>query len=188
MSLAVADIDGITITRLSERPAPIDRVYDIDETWPAFIPHELVGNALLNQVPEDFPEIDVLLGVQLRTLHGHLDQQGSAVLRRTGRGDRQDLGQPRHPGGDIPRGGAGRRRVQGARPGRDQHLFGGAALQMSFGGHGLGTAGLADPVVLGGRAVGADRAPDAQAQHHEHQPSDDRAPGVQSAPPSGAHR
>ncbi|MEU4897145.1 N-acetyltransferase [Streptomyces sp. NPDC044780] len=59
-SLAVTDIDGITITRLSERPALIDRVYDIDGTWPAFLPHDLVGNALLNQVPADFPEYCVV--------------------------------------------------------------------------------------------------------------------------------
>lgn len=47
--------DDIRITSLAERPALIPRVYEIADNWPPFIPHDLVGSALLGQVVEDFP-------------------------------------------------------------------------------------------------------------------------------------
>lgn len=47
--------DDILITPLSERPALITRIYEIDNTWPPFVPHDLVGNALVGRVPGEFP-------------------------------------------------------------------------------------------------------------------------------------
>ncbi|WNI23297.1 N-acetyltransferase [Streptomyces sp. ITFR-16] len=46
--------DAILITPLAERPALIPRVYEIDDTWPAFVPHDLVGSALLGLVVREF--------------------------------------------------------------------------------------------------------------------------------------
>ncbi|MFJ9668972.1 N-acetyltransferase [Streptomyces sp. NPDC101219] len=42
------------ITPLDERPALLPRLYEIADTWPAFIPHDPVGEALLGRVAEDF--------------------------------------------------------------------------------------------------------------------------------------
>lgn len=56
----MADIEGIRITPLAERPALIPRIYEIAETWPAFIPHDPVAGALLGQVAEDFPRYCVV--------------------------------------------------------------------------------------------------------------------------------
>lgn len=48
--------NGLRVTRLSERPELAPRLYDIDETWPAFVPRDLVADALLHQVAEAFPQ------------------------------------------------------------------------------------------------------------------------------------
>ncbi|WP_369360916.1 N-acetyltransferase [Streptomyces sp. cg2] len=48
------------ITTLAERPALVPRIYDIDENWPAFIPHDPVAAAYLGRVPEDFPHYCVV--------------------------------------------------------------------------------------------------------------------------------
>ncbi|MFF2809635.1 N-acetyltransferase [Streptomyces sp. NPDC058000] len=52
----MTDIDSIRITTLAERPSLIPRIYEITETWPAFIPHDPVATAFLGRVPEDFPQ------------------------------------------------------------------------------------------------------------------------------------
>lgn len=56
----MADKDSIVITPLAERPSLLPRIYEIAETWPAFIPHDPVGGALLSRVAEDFPEYCVV--------------------------------------------------------------------------------------------------------------------------------
>ncbi|MFF5808338.1 N-acetyltransferase [Streptomyces sp. NPDC012746] len=53
-------IDSIVITPLAERPSLTSRIYEIAETWPAFIPHDPVGEALLSRVAEDFPHYCVV--------------------------------------------------------------------------------------------------------------------------------
>jgi hypothetical protein len=47
--------DTLRVTTLAERPELVARVYEIDESWPVFVPHDLVANALLGQVVETFP-------------------------------------------------------------------------------------------------------------------------------------
>ncbi|MGW2234032.1 N-acetyltransferase [Streptomyces sp. NPDC001759] len=56
----MTDIDSIVITTLAERPSLRSRMYEIAETWPAFIPHDSVGEALLSRVSEDFPQYCVV--------------------------------------------------------------------------------------------------------------------------------
>jgi hypothetical protein len=48
------------ITSLAERPSLISGVYEIVDTWPAFIAHDPVGHALLGRVIEDFPQYCVV--------------------------------------------------------------------------------------------------------------------------------
>ncbi|MER5973771.1 N-acetyltransferase [Streptomyces sp. NPDC002055] len=50
----------IKITALDERPSLIGRLYEIAESWPAFIPQDQVAGALLYRVPEDFPQYCVV--------------------------------------------------------------------------------------------------------------------------------
>jgi GNAT superfamily N-acetyltransferase len=57
---AVTETDSIVITPLAERPSLISRYYEIAETWPAFIPHDPVAEALLSRVAEDFPHYCVV--------------------------------------------------------------------------------------------------------------------------------
>lgn len=52
----MAGTDTLTITTAAERPELIPRVYEIDETWPAFIPHDLVAGTLLDRVVAEFPQ------------------------------------------------------------------------------------------------------------------------------------
>ncbi|MFG3280879.1 N-acetyltransferase [Streptomyces sp. NPDC048111] len=52
--------DDIVISRLSERPELAARLYDLSDTWPEFIARDLVGQALLSRVPEEFPEYCVV--------------------------------------------------------------------------------------------------------------------------------
>jgi GNAT superfamily N-acetyltransferase len=56
----VTEIDDIVITPLADRPALLSRIYGITETWPAFIPHDPVAEALLSRVAEDFPHYCVV--------------------------------------------------------------------------------------------------------------------------------
>ncbi|MEV0095797.1 N-acetyltransferase [Streptomyces sp. NPDC050738] len=56
----MTDTDSLQITTLSERPALVPRVYEISDTWPAFVPHDMVGSALLTQVAETFPQYCVV--------------------------------------------------------------------------------------------------------------------------------
>ncbi|MEV6175606.1 hypothetical protein [Streptomyces sp. NPDC052015] len=56
----MTEIDSIVITTLAERPSLLPRMYEIAETWPAFIPHDPVGEALLSRVAEDFPRYCVV--------------------------------------------------------------------------------------------------------------------------------
>ncbi|MGW2557050.1 hypothetical protein [Streptomyces sp. NPDC001635] len=51
----MTEIDSIVIAPLADRPWLLSRIYEIAETWPAFIPHDPVGEALLSRVAEDFP-------------------------------------------------------------------------------------------------------------------------------------
>src|SRR5690606_2217654 len=57
---AVTDHDSTVITPLDERPSLIPRLYEIADTWPAFIPHDPVAEALLGRVAEDFPHYCVV--------------------------------------------------------------------------------------------------------------------------------
>ncbi|WKX73207.1 N-acetyltransferase [Streptomyces sp. XD-27] len=52
----MTDISALTITSLADRPSLISRVYEINETWPVFTPHDLVGSGLLSRVVEEFPQ------------------------------------------------------------------------------------------------------------------------------------
>ncbi|WHM36809.1 N-acetyltransferase [Streptomyces sp. BPTC-684] len=61
----------LTITTLADRPELIERVYDIENTWPAFIDGDTVANALLHRVAADFPEFCVMA----------TDQDGTPVAR-----------------------------------------------------------------------------------------------------------
>ncbi|HEY3872919.1 MAG TPA: hypothetical protein VGM10_31470 [Actinocrinis sp.] len=50
----------LTITTLAERPELIERVYDIEDTWPAFMGADAVANALFHRVAGDFPQYCVM--------------------------------------------------------------------------------------------------------------------------------
>ncbi|WP_031044143.1 hypothetical protein [Streptomyces sp. NRRL F-5650] len=56
----MTETDSIVITPLAERPSLLSRIYEIAETWPAFIPHDPVAEALLSRVAEDFPHYCVV--------------------------------------------------------------------------------------------------------------------------------
>ncbi|GAA2431654.1 hypothetical protein GCM10010191_51850 [Actinomadura vinacea] len=51
---------GIAITTCAERPELVPRLYEINETWPAFMTHDPIGDALLGRVPEEFPQYCVV--------------------------------------------------------------------------------------------------------------------------------
>ncbi|MGW5121142.1 N-acetyltransferase [Streptomyces noursei] len=51
----MTDVDALRISTLAERPALLPRIYEIAETWPAFVPHDPVATAFLGRVAEDFP-------------------------------------------------------------------------------------------------------------------------------------
>nr|WP_240449035.1 N-acetyltransferase [Streptomyces harenosi] len=53
-------MDRIVITPLADRPSLLSRIYEITDTWPAFIPHDPVAEALLSRVAEDFPHYCVV--------------------------------------------------------------------------------------------------------------------------------
>jgi hypothetical protein len=48
--------DDLVITTLAERPDLIDRVYDMQDSWPDFYFGDPLANALLHRVAGDFPE------------------------------------------------------------------------------------------------------------------------------------
>ncbi|MFJ3640000.1 N-acetyltransferase [Streptomyces sp. NPDC090108] len=52
--------DRILITSLADRPSLTSRLYEITDTWPAFVPHDPVADALLSRVAEDFPHYCVV--------------------------------------------------------------------------------------------------------------------------------
>ncbi|NEC25989.1 N-acetyltransferase [Streptomyces sp. SID8111] len=56
----MTDHDSTVITPLDERPSLIPRLYEIADTWPSFIPHDPVAEALLGRVAEDFPHYCVV--------------------------------------------------------------------------------------------------------------------------------
>ncbi|MDX3072835.1 N-acetyltransferase [Streptomyces sp. NPDC088354] len=64
----MADVDDIRITPLTARPELTGRLYEIADTWPAFVPHDLVGSALLGTVAEDFPAYCVVATVADRVV------------------------------------------------------------------------------------------------------------------------
>jgi GNAT superfamily N-acetyltransferase len=50
-------MSGIIIHRLDQRPDLIERVYEVDSTWPDFMTRDPVANALYWQVAETFPQL-----------------------------------------------------------------------------------------------------------------------------------
>jgi hypothetical protein len=78
---------GLTISTLAERPDFVDRIYDIENTWPAFMGGDALANALFHRVAEDFPEFCVVA----------TDEDGAPVARgrsipfRFGDPDREEL-------------------------------------------------------------------------------------------------
>ncbi|POX38016.1 N-acetyltransferase [Streptomyces sp. Ru73] len=56
----MTDTDDICITPVAERPSLAARLYELADTWPAFVAPEPVANALLGRVIEDFPEYCVV--------------------------------------------------------------------------------------------------------------------------------
>jgi hypothetical protein len=131
--------------------------------------------------------VDVLLARQLFALHGHSDPEGLVVLGAQRRSHALDLRQAAHPLTYLARGLPGLGAVERAGTRGDQYLFDGFAAQPTLGGDGLGAAGLADAVVLGGGGVAAHGDAGAQAHQHEQQPAGDRSPGVQGAPAGGLY-
>lgn len=53
-------MSAITIHRLDQRPDLIDRVYEVDSTWPEFMGRDPVANALYWQVAPTFPHLCVV--------------------------------------------------------------------------------------------------------------------------------
>jgi GNAT superfamily N-acetyltransferase len=50
-------VPDITIHRLDQRPDLIDRVYEVDSSWPDFMGRDPVTNALFWQIASTFPEL-----------------------------------------------------------------------------------------------------------------------------------
>jgi GNAT superfamily N-acetyltransferase len=50
-------VPDISIHRLDQRPDLIDRVYEVDSTWPEFMTRDPVANALYWQIAETFPQL-----------------------------------------------------------------------------------------------------------------------------------
>jgi GNAT superfamily N-acetyltransferase len=81
----------LMITTLAERPELIERVYDIEDTWPAFMGADAVANALFHRVAGDFPQFCVMA----------TDEDGTPVAR--GRSIPFRFGGPRRE--ELPDGG-----------------------------------------------------------------------------------
>jgi GNAT superfamily N-acetyltransferase len=67
----MARMSDLTITTLAERPELIERVYDVEDTWPAFMGGDALGNALFHRVAADFPHYCVMA----------VDEDGTPVAR-----------------------------------------------------------------------------------------------------------
>jgi hypothetical protein len=50
-------MNGVIIHRLSERPDLMDRMYEVDSSWPAFMGADPVINAFFGQVAGTFPHL-----------------------------------------------------------------------------------------------------------------------------------
>lgn len=50
-------MSDVTVHRLDQRPDLIERVYEVDSTWPDFMTRDPVANALYWQVAETFPQL-----------------------------------------------------------------------------------------------------------------------------------
>jgi GNAT superfamily N-acetyltransferase len=61
----------LTITTLAERPELISRIYEVQDTWPQFMGHDVLANALFHRVAADFPQFCVMA----------TDQDGTPVAR-----------------------------------------------------------------------------------------------------------
>jgi hypothetical protein len=61
----------LQITTLAERPELIGRVYEVQDTWPQFMGHDVLANALFHRVAADFPQFCVMA----------TDQDGTPVAR-----------------------------------------------------------------------------------------------------------
>jgi hypothetical protein len=56
----MADLSGIEIHSLAERPELGDRLYDFGDLWPEFMTHSPTSNALFDWVGRTFPELCVV--------------------------------------------------------------------------------------------------------------------------------
>nr|WP_222851736.1 hypothetical protein [Phytoactinopolyspora mesophila] len=59
---------NLTITAVAERPELAGRMYEIRDSWPEFMGHDKLANALLNQVSLVFPEYCVVATTDDNTL------------------------------------------------------------------------------------------------------------------------
>lgn len=50
----------LVITTLAERPELLDRLYDLEDSWPEFMGHDPVANALFHQIAVLFPAYNVV--------------------------------------------------------------------------------------------------------------------------------
>ena len=53
-------MDELVLKTFAERPEFIPRVYDLDDTWPEFMGHDVLASALFWQVVPAFPELCVI--------------------------------------------------------------------------------------------------------------------------------
>jgi hypothetical protein len=77
----------LTITTLAERPELIERVYDVENTWPAFMAGDAVANALFWRVAEDYPAYCVMA----TDPGGTPVARGRSIPLRLGGPDREEL-------------------------------------------------------------------------------------------------
>ena len=88
----------LVITTLADRPELIDRVYDMEDSWPDFYFGELLSSALLHRVHGDFPEYCAMAttsdGTPVARAHCVPFQFGTEGHRAAGPclGSRADLG------------------------------------------------------------------------------------------------
>ncbi|GAB3401927.1 hypothetical protein GCM10027569_07460 [Flindersiella endophytica] len=60
MTCKLAAVGDLTITTVAERPDYIHRTYELDDSWPEFMGHDKLANALFNQVPDVFADYCVV--------------------------------------------------------------------------------------------------------------------------------
>jgi hypothetical protein len=63
-------MSDLIISTLAERPALLDRIYDVAEEWPEFMDHDRVANALFYQVAKLFPAYTIVATTDDGTLVG----------------------------------------------------------------------------------------------------------------------